>query len=137
LCRGGEYSSSQGKSKLHSRPAMTAKVSETGCPPNRSSALPRASLHLIPRPCLPRRSKIQLHQFSKLLKGKKVFPSYSSYYRTVRAWVCWGSWEHGNIFTMGEHSRSEQVLSEFESASGVYQLSGFHFPPPCSLGVIQ
>lgn len=47
LWRGGEYSSSQGKSKLHSRPAMTTKVSGTSCSPNVGPALQGASLHLI------------------------------------------------------------------------------------------
>lgn len=46
LWRGGEYSSSQGKSKLHSRPAMTMEVIGTSRSPNVDPALQGAGLCL-------------------------------------------------------------------------------------------
>lgn len=52
---------------------------------------------------------------------------------TLRGCACH---EEGEGFTVGEHSMSKQVTSEFESPSNTYQLSGFRFPPLCSLKVM-
>lgn len=63
LWRGGEYSSSQGKSKLHSRPAMTMEVSGTSRSPKVDPALQGSSLCLFHSLYLSRTGKVQFHQW--------------------------------------------------------------------------